>query len=99
MACLDNGYLYKDWPTANYGGTWGLAKDGHVIYGPYNADGELWTCDDIDVCNGFTLADGSYGYASTTTFPYAVGCWGPGPAYTVGVSTSCSTNACGTQNA
>ncbi len=94
-ACLDNGYMYKDWPTANYGGSWGLAQDGHVIYGPYNADGELWSCEDVDVCNGFTLADSSYGYASTTFFPYSVGCYGPGPAQNFAVDSSCSTNACG----
>jgi len=30
--------------TNNYGGDFGLAKDGHVIKGPYNAQGELWDC-------------------------------------------------------
>ena len=64
---------------SSYGGAYGVARDGHVIYGPYNSDGELWGCDDHDVCNGFWLEDGAYGYASTTTFPYVVGCWGPGP--------------------
>merc|ERR1711904_397822 len=93
-SCLDNGYMYQGWPTSNYGGVWGIAKDGHIIYGPYNANGELWTCDDIDVCNGFTASDGSYAYASTTFFPYMVGCWGPATAYTVGVSSDCSSNAC-----
>ena len=51
--------------------------DGHVIYGPYNIAGELWDWDDVDVCNGFFHTDGSYNYASTTFFPYTVGCWGP----------------------
>lgn len=78
--------------TANYGGVYGLARDGHVIYGPYNGDGELWTCDDHDVCNGFFLDDGSYGYASTMTFPYIVGCWGPGPAQEY--AASCTDNGC-----
>lgn len=64
----------------NYGGIFGIARDGHVIYGPYNEKGEVWSCDDHDVCNGFFLPDGSYGYASTTFFPYTVGCWGPGPS-------------------
>lgn len=63
----------------NYGGVYGLARDGHVIFGPYNSDGELWGCEDVDLCNGFFLSDGSYGYASTTFFPYMVGCWGPAP--------------------
>ena len=92
--CIDNGYMYAGWPTTSYGGVFGLAKDGHIIYGPYNADGELWTCTDIDVCNGFTSSDGSYAYASTTFFPYLVGCWGPGPAYTISVDKDCTTNGC-----
>lgn len=67
------------WPTkANYGGVLGLARDGHMIVGPYNANGELWACDEHDFCNGTFLADGSYVYVMTTTFPYVVGCWGPG---------------------
>jgi hypothetical protein len=57
----------------------GLAKDGHIIVGPYNKDGELWTCEDHDVCNGAFLKDNSYAYVMTTTFPYVIGCWGPGP--------------------
>lgn len=56
----------------------GIAKDGHLIYGPYNGSGELYTCDDRDVCNGKFMSDGSYAYVSTTTHPYLVGCWGPG---------------------
>jgi len=63
--------------TTNYGGIFGIAKDGHLIFGPYNENGELWSCDDVDFCNGFFLPDTSYGYASTTFFPYTVGCWGP----------------------
>lgn len=92
--CLDGGYMYRGWSNESYGGVWGLAKDGHVIYGPYNDKGELWNCDDVDICNGFTDSDGSYSYASTTFFPYLVGCWGPGPVYHAGVETSCSENAC-----
>lgn len=92
----DNSYELGSWSTLNakFGGVYGLARDGHVIFGPYNGDGELWTCDDVDQCNGFFLDDGSYGYASTTFFPYTVGCWGPAPTghtYKPG----CSQNACG----
>ena len=78
----DFSFMLDTWSVddGDYGSFYGLAKDGHVIYGPYNGDGELWTCDDVDMCNGFTLEDGSYGYASTTFFPYVVGCWGPGYA-------------------
>ena len=58
----------------------GIAKDGHIIVGPYNEDGELWGCDDHDVCNGVFLSDNSYAYVVTYTFPYVAGCWGPGPS-------------------
>ena len=59
----------------------GLALDGHAIYGPYNEDEELWTCEDHDVCNGrfFPELDNSYAYVATSTHPYILGCWGPGP--------------------
>jgi hypothetical protein len=92
----DNSYALGSWSTqnANFGGVYGLARDGHVVFGPYNSDGELWSCDDVDQCNGFFLDDGSYGYASTTFFPYTVGCWGPAPTghtYKPG----CSKSACG----
>jgi hypothetical protein len=67
------------WPSkSNYGGILGLARDGHMIVGPYNSKGELWACDEHDFCNGTYLPDGSYVYVMTTTFPYVVGCWGPG---------------------
>lgn len=82
----------------NFGGIYGLARDGHVIFGPYNSDGEVWTCDDVDMCNGFFLSDGSYGYASTTFFPYMVGCWGPAPSGR-SFMPSCTTNGCGQMQA
>ena len=68
--------LYND-PT-QFGEIIGIAKDGHVIVGPYNQDGELWGCGDHDVCNGAFVGD-NYVYVSTTTFPYILGCFGPGP--------------------
>lgn len=55
----------------------GLSKDGHIIWGPYKADGTLWDDCDVDVCNGADI-DGYYGYAATTFHPYFVGCFGPG---------------------
>ena len=70
----------------------GIAKDGHIIVGPYNEDGELWACDDHDICNGVFLSDNSYAYAVTYTFPYVAGCWGPGPTQTH--SASCSARSC-----
>jgi len=59
----------------------GVAKDGHVMYGPYDQNGELWDCNDHDICNGryFSEMDGSYAYVMTGTHPYTIGCWGPGP--------------------
>lgn len=91
----DYSYQYTDWSTSDgtYGTFYGLAFDGHVIYGPYNSNGELWSCDDVDVCNGFFLDDGAYGYAATTFYPYLVGCWGPGPA--INYNAGCSTTSCG----
>lgn len=62
--------------TTRYGDIFGIAKDGHLIYGPYNKEGKLWTCSDHDICNG-AFIDGNYVYLSTTTFPYVLGCWGP----------------------
>lgn len=92
----DHTYMYTDWDTSDgdYGTFYGVALDGHVIYGPYNASDELWACDDVDVCNGFWLTDGSYAYAATTFYPYLVGCWGPGPTTKTHIP-GCSTNACG----
>ena len=73
----------------------GLAKDGHVIYGPYNSDGELWECDDHDICNGryFSEMDGSYAYVATATHPYILGCFGPAPEQIY--YQECSQNTCG----
>lgn len=70
----------------------GLALDGHLIVGPYNSNGELWSCEDHDVCNGVFLSDNSYAYAMTYTFPYVVGCWGPGPNQVA--EASCTTRSC-----
>ena len=74
-----NWVLNWDSTASDYGGIFGIARDGHVIYGPYNGDGEVWACEDLDVCNGFFVdsSTGEYAYATTTFFPYVVGCWGP----------------------
>jgi hypothetical protein len=55
----------------------GLAKDGHIIYGPYKNDGTTFSDCDVDICNGAVI-NGRYGYASTTFHPYFMGCYGPG---------------------
>lgn len=96
--CIDNpvDWAATSWTTTtNYGGDVGLARDGHVIKGPYNGDGELWGCDDHDICNGAFLNDGSYAYVTTTTFPYTVGCWGPATEQHVRLPASCTLETCG----
>ena len=93
ISSIDTFFSTSYTTTTGYGGVVGIAKDGHVIYGPYNEDGELWACGDVDLCNGFTLDDGSYGYASTGFYPFTVGCWGPAPnAQTHALS--CSSTSC-----
>ena len=59
----------------------GLAKDGHIILALHDSNGDMWSCDNHDVCNGTFVGDDKdvYAYVATETFPYIVGCWGPGP--------------------
>ena len=54
-----------------------MARDGHIVIGPYNEFGELWQNHEHDACNGVQLEDGSYAYVSATEAPHTVGCWGP----------------------
>ena len=70
----------------------GLARDGHVIIGPYNEYGRQNSCTDRDTCNGRFIGS-QYVYVGTPQFPYTIGCWGPGPdsLYAPG----CTTNPCG----
>ena len=67
----------------------GYAMDGNPVYGPYDDSGNLHT--GLDVCNGKFDDDGKYAYYSTTTFPYHIGCFGPGPM-TSQQGFYCSTN-------
>jgi hypothetical protein len=48
------------------------------------------------MCNGFFVdaETGEYAYASTTFFPYMVGCWGPAYA-THEFMPSCTSSGCG----
>ena len=62
-----------------------------MIYGPYKSNGDFWGCDDHDICNG-TFIDGNYVYVSTSTFPYILGCFGPGAAQEY--SATCSSYSC-----
>jgi len=55
----------------------GVAKDGHVIFGPYLSAGNRVTSG-FDACNGMFYDNiGNYGYFATSTYPYLVGCFGP----------------------
>jgi hypothetical protein len=95
MACDDNSTCkgqYYDFAEAAYPKSLtpvAIAKDGHIIWGPYNSNGEEWDSCDVDLCNGAVI-DGTYGYASTSFHPYFVGCWGPGND--AGCSQECSSN-------
>ena len=69
----------------------GLAKDGHVIYGPYRSSGTEVTSG-VDICNGmFYDSIGNYAYFATRKYTYVVGCFGPGNYPSVSVN--CSLNA------
>ncbi|CAF1103249.1 unnamed protein product [Adineta steineri] len=64
--------------------TIGIAKDGHAIYGPYLST-NIRVTSGFDVCNGmFYDTTGNYAYFATSTFPYLVGCFGPGNYPSVG---------------
>ena len=80
----------KAYTRYNWDDVIGLARDGHVIIGPYHTGGSTWGCS-RDQCNG-RFIDGSYVYVSSDSYPYVVGCWGPGPAIEFGPI--CSNNAC-----
>ena len=62
---------------SSFGGVIGLARDGHLVYGPYNESGELWSCYEYDVCNGAFLEDDSYAYITKSEAPFSLNCWGP----------------------
>eukprot|EP00698_Gefionella_okellyi_P025758 TRINITY_DN9530_c0_g1_i1.p1 TRINITY_DN9530_c0_g1~~TRINITY_DN9530_c0_g1_i1.p1 ORF type:complete len:529 (+),score=96.64 TRINITY_DN9530_c0_g1_i1:115-1701(+) len=71
---------------------YGILKDGHAIYGPYDSTGTQVTTSSLDVCGGmFYDSNGNYGYFATDTYPYFSGCFGPGnyPKFVA----SCTTNA------
>ena len=57
----------------------GIARDGRVVYGPYEDTGKL--AEGLDVCNGKEVdinGDINYAYFGREVFPYFVGCFGPG---------------------
>ena len=84
-----------------YPTTVGIAKDGHLIVGPFKDTNKLWQPCDVDACNGVYLGSpddnmpGSYVYAMTMFFPYTVGCWGPANQVKFTPSCSSRTEVCG----
>ena len=85
----------KAYTPDNWDDVIGIAKDGHMIIGPYKENGEIWGCD-RDVCNG-AFVEGSYVYVGSDQFPYNLGCWGPGPDPLY--QPSCTNSGCGTLRA
>jgi hypothetical protein len=74
----------------------GVAKDGHVIYGPYLSANNRVTSG-FDVCNGmFYDSIGNYAYFATSTYPYLVGYFGPGNYPSFGPN--CTTNGVSSYN-
>lgn len=67
----------------------GLAKDGRLIYGPFDENGKLWRACDLDLCNG-RIINGHYAYVATPYYPYLIGCWGPSNNITF--QPSCTSN-------
>ena len=45
---------------AKNGGILGIAKDGHLLVGPWNDEGGQWQCDQHDICNGRFDSEGNY---------------------------------------
>jgi len=71
----------------------GLSRDGHIIYGPYDASGALFT--QVDACGGVFDTKGNYVYVGQVTSPYIQGCFGPvdWTGSSSGKTPECSTNA------
>ena len=70
----------------------GVAKDGHIIIGPYDSAGNVFDCSKLDSCGGTWLSDGSYAYVMQKYFPYHLNCFGPAMTYTY--NASCTSNNC-----
>jgi len=86
-SCKDNVACASDpvaWSLSGFTGTTktviGIAKDGHVLYGPFDENGDVWETDEVDACNGAWSSDqdkSDYFYVATRWHPYLVGCLGP----------------------
>jgi hypothetical protein len=102
-ACNSNVVTYAESKYSTTKKPIGVTKDGAILWGPFDENGDLWDACDVDVCNGKVI-DGYYGYVATTWFPYTVGCWGPGPIITNAAECtengySCSDSSSGTNSA
>jgi len=82
---------YEDW---KYKKVIGIAKDGHVLYGPFDDSGQLWQTDNVDICNGaWSENNDDYFYVGTQWHPYSAGCFGPyNFPQNNGLYAQCSTN-------
>ena len=92
-ACSSNISQYSITSFSNYATLTiiGIARDGHIIFGPYVASGTEVTSG-TDICNGmFYDSIGNYAYFATRKYPYLTGCYGPGNY--PNVSVNCSINA------
>ncbi len=97
-SCISNIANYSTYGFYNYQTMTviGVAKDGHVIYGPYLSANTRVTSG-FDVCNGmFYDSIGNYAYFATSTYPYLVGCFGPGNYPSFGPN--CTTNGASSYN-
>ena len=56
----------------------GVARDGHMILGPYTEQGVMYDCRHYDQCGGTQSSDGSYVYIFSEKYPYTMNCFGPG---------------------
>ncbi len=57
----------------------GFTLKGFPIYGPYE-DAALNKHSGMDACGGKLADDGTYAYYTQDTYPYMIGCLGPGKA-------------------
>ena len=93
IGCLNNvsSYSIGSFPSNRTLTIIGIAKDGHVIFGPYLSPG-VEASSGLDICNGmFYDSIENYAYFATRTYPYITGCFGPGnyPSFTP----NCTTNS------
>lgn len=73
----------------------GIAKDGHILYGPYRDDGLTWEPDEVDICNGAWTDDlEEFFYPGTHWHPYGPGCLGSAnfAHLDLGLTPECSNN-------